>query len=550
MSRERAESGRVVLGTAGHIDHGKTALVRALTGTDTDRLKEEKARGITIELGFAELRPDEGPRFGVVDVPGHEAFVRAMVAGATGMDIILLIVAADEGVMPQTLEHLAIAELLGVPELVVALTKTDLVDEDWLELVESVVGDTLADTPYAGAPVVPTSAKEGHGLPGLLETLVAASARVRERSEEDLCRLPLDRVFTIQGTGTVVTGTLWSGSVSVGERVLLGPGDLEARVRGVQVHGSAVERAVAGDRAAIALTGEGADRERLERGATLITEKRWQPSRMLTARIRMLVGPGWSLQHNQRVHVHLGTAEVRARCAVLEAEPLGPGGEGWVQLRLEEPLIARGRDRLVIRAYSPVTTIGGGIVAETHPPKRNRLDDTTRAALDALTGDDAAGALDAVLSIAGLHGVALAELPVRLGLSPRETTALLEASTGALVTQRRRRGQSGRSCSKRSSTRSTATPSSRPSTAPWCAPRSRAGPLPKSATPSSSAWWTRGGSSCTRVVSGPPGTVRGPARTRKRRASDSRGCTGRRVGLRRCWKSYPPTWPTAGTSKG
>jgi selenocysteine-specific elongation factor len=429
-----------VLGTAGHIDHGKTALVRALTGVDTDRLQEEKARGITIELGFAELASDGRPHFGVVDVPGHEAFVRAMVAGAAGMDVVLLVVASDEGVMPQTREHLAIVDLLGVPELVVALTKADLVEPDWLELVHADVAEALAGTPYEGAPRVPTSAVTGMGLDALLDALSAAAGRVSTRTTEDLTRLPLDRVFTIQGTGTVVTGTMWSGSVSVGDRVRVLPDGLEARIRSVQVHGAAVESAVAGDRTALALAGQGADRDLVGRGATLVTAPGWEPSRMLTAHVRMLPGPGWSLEHNQRVHVHLGTAEVRARCALLEDEPLGPGGHGWVQLRLEEPLLARGRDRFVVRAYSPVTTIGGGVVAETHPPKRNRLTDDERALLaDAIRGAPER-AVEAHLELSGWSGADLGAVPIHVGLSPGTVGEAVAALDGTAVLLTPRRG--------------------------------------------------------------------------------------------------------------
>jgi selenocysteine-specific elongation factor len=406
----------VILGTAGHIDHGKTALVRALTGTDTDRLKEEKERGITIELGFAELDVEGGPHFGVVDVPGHEAFVRAMVAGAAGMDIVLLVVAADEGVMPQTREHLAIVELLGVSELVVALTKCDAVDDEWLELVDADVADTLESTPYAAAARIATSATTGTGLDELLDELVAAAGRARREDGMGLTRLPLDRVFTIQGTGTVVTGTLWTGSVEVGDRVRILPGDLAARVRGLQVHGRTATRAVAGDRTAVALTGEGGDRDLVGRGATLVTAPEWMASWMLTTRMEMLADTSWLLEHNQRVHVHHGTAEVLARCALLQDEPLSAGESGWVQLRLEAPLVARAGDRLVVRAYSPVTTIGGGIVAEPAPPKRNRLDPEERSALKAIVAPDADERVSACLRLAGWGGVERTSLPIRTGL--------------------------------------------------------------------------------------------------------------------------------------
>ncbi|MDX1493306.1 MAG: selenocysteine-specific translation elongation factor [Longimicrobiales bacterium] len=419
----------MILGTAGHIDHGKTALVEALTGTDTDRLQEEKARGITIELGFAELELDDGSAFGVVDVPGHEAFVRAMVAGAAGMDVVLLVVAAEEGIMPQTREHLAIVELLGVPQLVVALTKCDLVEEEWLELVEAEVGETLASTPYRGATMVRTSATEGTGLEELKAALREAGGRSRSSDVADLTRLPLDRVFTIRGTGTVVTGTLWSGSLGVDDRVRILPQGLDARVRSLQVHGRDAGRATAGARTAVALTGDGADRELIGRGSTLVTDAEWSASRMLTAWVRMVADTEWMLEHNQRVHVHLGTADVRARVALLQDAPLGPGEEGWVQLRLEEPMVARGRDRIVIRAYSPVTTIGGGVVAESHPPKRTRLTEGEREALHQMADGTSPERLAASLELAGWEGVKRSHLPIRTGLAPEEVETVL-ASMG------------------------------------------------------------------------------------------------------------------------
>ncbi|HET9947609.1 MAG TPA: selenocysteine-specific translation elongation factor, partial [Longimicrobiales bacterium] len=406
----------MILGTAGHIDHGKTALVRALTGVDTDRLPEERQRGISIELGFAELPLADGLRFGVVDVPGHEAFVRAMVAGAAGMDVVLLVVAADEGVMPQTREHLAIVELLGVPELVVAITKCDAVDEEWLELVEAEVSELLARTPYAGARTLRTSAVQGTGLEALAGALAAAAERVRARPRDDLARLPLDRVFTIQGTGTVVTGTLWSGTLAAGDRVRVLPQGVEARVRSVQVHEREVERAYPGDRTAVALAGEGASRDVIERGSTLITAPDWPATWMLTTRVSLLPDTGWSLAHNQRVRVHHATAEVLARCALLEDAPLAAGEHGWVQLRLEAPLAARARDRLVLRAYSPMTTIGGGVVAEPAPPKRRRLDAAERAALARVVDGGPEEAIAAHVQLCGWSGALEAALPVQVGL--------------------------------------------------------------------------------------------------------------------------------------
>lgn len=416
----------LILGTAGHIDHGKSALVRALTGVDPDRLQEEKSRGITIELGFAELDLGEGVRFGVVDVPGHEAFVRAMVAGAAGVDVVMLVVAADEGVMPQTREHLAIVELLGVPELIVVLTKCDLVEDDWLELVSADVAESLRGTPYEGAVQVRTSAVSESGLDDLRSVLRDSARRVQGGPPDDLVRLPLDRVFTIQGTGTVVTGTLWSGSLKAGDRVRILPQDLEARVRSVEVHGREVDVAEAGDRTAVALAGAGADRARVDRGSMLVTSPHWSSSWMITAAVRLLPDIDWTLCRNQRVHVHHGTSEVLARCALLEGQPLEPGQSGWVQLRLEEPLAVRVRDRFVIRTYSPVTTIGGGVVAEAVPRKRRKLDDGEREALSRIIAAEGADSLEALLWIAGWSGVARAELPIHSGRSISALEGALE----------------------------------------------------------------------------------------------------------------------------
>jgi selenocysteine-specific elongation factor len=429
----------LILGTAGHVDHGKTALVRALTGVDTDRLKEEKERGITIELGFAELDLHGRARFGVVDVPGHEDFVRTMVAGAAGMDVVLLVVAADEGVMPQTREHLAIVELLDVPELVVALTKCDLVDADWLELVDADVAALLERTRYARAPRVRTSATRSEGLQPLLDALVRAAAGVRAGDADDLVRLPLDRVFTIQGTGTVATGTLWSGTLRAGDKARILPEGLEARVRSVQVHDREVEQARAGDRTAVSLSGEGADRALVDRGATLVTSTDWAPTWMITARAQVLAGSEWSLEQRQRVRVHHGTAEVLARCVLLDVDELGPGESGWVQLRLETPLAARARDRVVLRAYSPVSTIGGAVVAEPLPPKRGRLDDGTRGALERLLDASPPEAVAACLGLRAWAGAPPPLLPVLTGLSPSSVASALEQleADGVLMTPQR-----------------------------------------------------------------------------------------------------------------
>lgn len=404
----------LILGTAGHIDHGKTALVRALTGVDTDRLIEEKKRGITIELGFAPWAPTEDCAFGIVDVPGHEGFVRAMVAGATGMDLVLLVVAADEGVMPQTREHVAIVRLLAVDAMVVAVTKADLVDDEWLELVRDDVQDLLEGTRYRDAEVIPTSVRDPASLANLSRALVRCASRARERTAEDLFRLPIDRVFAVEGTGTVVTGTLWSGRLTRGEAVRILPGGGEARVRALQVHGRQVAAAVAGQRTAVALTGATVRRGLMARGDVLVTDASWDPSMMLTVELAALAGSGWKLKQGQRVRVHLGTVEVMARLALLGAAEVASARRALAQLRLESPVVARSGDRFVVRSYSPVTTIAGGVVLEPVPPKRKRLSRAERAALAAISrGGSAAVAGAAVL--AGWAGLDAHSAGVRAG---------------------------------------------------------------------------------------------------------------------------------------
>lgn len=421
---------RAILGTAGHIDHGKTALVAALTGVDTDRLPEEKARGITIDLGFAELAGEAELRLGVVDVPGHEDLIRTMVAGATGMDLVLMVVAADEGIMPQTREHFDIVRLLAVPRLVVALTKSDLVDEEWLALVADDVEAWLGGTPYADAPVVPTSVKDGTGLDELRRHLVSAATASRPREREDWARLPVDRSFTVPGMGTVVTGTLWSGALKVGERAVLLPSGSEARIRSLQVHGRDTDQALAGERTAVALAGM--ERGGVGRGDVLVTERAWCASNMLTVRARLLDTASRALEHGSRVRVLHGTTEVMARCSILDGpSTLGPGQEGWVQLRLEEPLVARCGDALILRAYSPPATLGGGTVAEPSAPKRRRLEGQDAARLGDLLAGDPAARLSAALDLAGWSGLADERLPQDTGIAAARLAALVEGTVRA-----------------------------------------------------------------------------------------------------------------------
>jgi selenocysteine-specific elongation factor len=424
-----------IVGTAGHIDHGKTALIRALTGEETDRLPEERARGISIDLGFSHLEV-AGVRLGIVDVPGHEDFIRNMLAGATGIDVLLLVVAADEGVMPQTREHAAIAQLLGVERAVVALTKADLVGDDWLGLVHDDVAGFLDGTPFASATVVPTSTVTGRGIDELRAALAAALGE-SDGAADDLFRMPVDRAFTVRGTGTVITGTVWSGTLTDDATVRLLPDGPECRVRGLQVHGDGVAALSPGERGAIALVG--VDRDEAARGMTAVVDPSWEPTDRITARLQVLPGPQWTVEPHQRVRVHLGTAEVMARVVLLDRETLAPGQQGWVQLRLETPLLARGRDRFVIRSYSPVTTIGGGVVAEPIARRRARIDAETAAGLAAVAGTegDPAGGLAWLLRDAGPAGVAAPRLPVLTGLAPRDVQRALEGLEAVAVGERR-----------------------------------------------------------------------------------------------------------------
>jgi selenocysteine-specific elongation factor len=414
---------RLILGTAGHIDHGKTALVRALTGIDTDRLPEEKRRGITIDLGFASLQLGDDMEIDLIDVPGHEAFIRNMLAGATGIDLVLLVVAADEGVMPQTREHLAIVELLGIRRGVVAITKADLVDPEWLELVRDEVHELLSSGPLADAPIQVVSSRSGQGIAELANVLRHAAHTVRTRSSNDLFRMPIDRVFTVRGTGTVVTGTVWSGSLRRDAQVRIEPAGFMARVRALQRHGMDCDSIEAGERAAVALAG--VDRQGVVRGDTLMDTADWAPASIMTVQVAVLADAAAPLRPRQRVRVHLGTAEVMARLALPDGE-IAPGAEGTAQLRLERPLLARALDRLVIRSYSPVRTIAGGLVLEPDAPRRKRFMDSTRSALRRIT--DADRALDALIDLAGANGVQRRLLPLVTG---QEAAAMDDAISRA-----------------------------------------------------------------------------------------------------------------------
>ncbi|HEY3314603.1 MAG TPA: selenocysteine-specific translation elongation factor [Bacillota bacterium] len=352
----------IVVGTAGHVDHGKTALIKALTGVDTDRLPEEKARGISIDLGFARLVLPSGTTISFVDVPGHERFIKNMLAGATGVDLVLLVVAADEGVMPQTREHLAILSLLGLRRGLVTVTKADLADPEWLDLVVGEVCSLVAGTFLEGCPVIPASSVTGQGLDALRAALDELSATVPGRDAAGFVRLPVDRAFVVPGFGPVVTGTLFSGTVARDQSLVVLPGDHQVRVRGLEVHDRKVERARAGQRVAANLSG--ADLDQLHRGQVLAEPGRFAAARRLGVRVSLLPKAPRALAQAARVHLHLGTTEVIARVSLLDREELRPGDDALAILIAEEDVVAGRGDRFVIRSYSPVTTIGGGVVVE------------------------------------------------------------------------------------------------------------------------------------------------------------------------------------------
>jgi selenocysteine-specific elongation factor len=387
------------VGTAGHVDHGKSTLVRALSGIDPDRLKEEKARGMTIDLGFAWLDlpdptdPQHTESVGIVDVPGHIDFIKNMLAGVGGIDAALLVIAADEGVMPQTREHLAILDLLAVPAAVVVLTKIDLVDDpEWLDLVELDVAELLQGTHLAGAPTVRVSATTGAGLATLRQTLAATLVRLPGRRNRARPRLPIDRIFILSGFGTVVTGTLLDGSLAVGDAVEILPARLPGRIRGLQTHKRQVAVGEPGSRLAINLSG--VDTQQLQRGDVVARPGTFQPTTLIDVHFRLLADAGRPLRHNQQVDFFTGALEVGAHARILGAEELLPGQEGWLQLRLARPIVVVGGDRYILRQPSPSATLGGGMVVSPQPRRRwRRFDPAVIARLQTLSH----GAPDEVL---------------------------------------------------------------------------------------------------------------------------------------------------------
>ena len=414
-----------ILGTAGHIDHGKTSLIKAVTGTDTDRLKEEKLRGITIELGFASLDLPGGRHVGVVDVPGHEKFVKNMVAGATGIDIVVMVIAADEGVMPQTREHLEICSLLDIKYGFVVLNKVDLVDEEWLELVKEDTADFLRGTFLEGTPMVPVSSVTGQGIQDFIKTLDSLSSLIPERSISGLFRLPVDRVFSMKGFGTVITGTLISGSASVGDSVMIYPSMVSSNIRGIQVHNNSVKTAEAGMRTAINF--KGLEKASINRGEILGKPGELKSSYMIDASLQFLAANKKPMKNRTRVRFHTGTSEILGIIALLEKDEIAPGETSVVQIRLDSPVTVVKDDRFVIRSYSPIRTIGGGRILNPIPKKHKGFKPEIIKGLNGLMNNTPEEVVEYSVDQSGHKGVDYAALRIMTNLPEKQLQTIISA---------------------------------------------------------------------------------------------------------------------------
>lgn len=413
-----------VLGTAGHVDHGKTALIKALTGVDTDRLKEEKERGITIELGFASLSLTSGQTVGIVDVPGHEKFIKNMVAGAAGIDVVMLVIAADEGIMPQTKEHLHICSLLGITTGIVALTKIDLVEKDWLELVKSEITEYLSGSFLENAPILPVSAIKQEGLTDLITAIDEAVSKINEKADDGIFRLPVDRVFTMKGFGTVITGTMISDHIKIGDEIEILPEAINARIRGIQVHNQPVDTAWAGQRTAINL--QGIEKSTIERGNVLVRPKTVWPSKRLDVFVEFLTSNSKNLKNRALVRLHTGTSEIIARIILLDKDELAPGQKAFAQLVLESADVIVAADRFVLRSYSPVTTIGGGQIIDPLPLKHKRQNEKIIADLNTLQNGTLSEKISVIMERTGFAGINLRGLSFRLGVNMKKLREALE----------------------------------------------------------------------------------------------------------------------------
>ena len=415
----------IILGTAGHIDHGKTSLIKTVTGINTDRLKEEQERGITIELGFASLQLPSGTMVGIVDVPGHEKFVKNMVAGATGIDVVALVVAADEGIMPQTREHIEICTLLGIRHGLVVLTKTDLVDEEWLEMVQEEVAAFIRGTFLEDAPTVLFSAVSGQGRDDFILQVDDLARAIPQRTSSGLFRLPIDRVFSMKGFGTVITGTLTSGAVSVGDQVMVYPTGITSKVRGLQVHNHSVQTAQAGMRTAINF--QGLEKETVNRGDVVAAPGALTPSYMLDVVLNSLPGNEKALKNRVRVRFHTGTSEIMAIVVLLDREELLPGDKALVQIRLESPVCLVHGDHYVLRSYSPIRTIGGGWVINPIPEKHKRNKKEVLEHLTALTSDQPSEIVEQQVLSRGFEGCAFRDLRLMTNLAEKQLEQILQA---------------------------------------------------------------------------------------------------------------------------
>lgn len=414
----------IILGTAGHIDHGKTSLVRALTGIETDRLKEEKERGITIELGFAYLDLPNGQRVGIVDMPGHEKFVKNMVAGSSGIDVVAMVIAADEGVMPQTREHMEICNLMGIRDGMIALTKIDMVDEDLRELALDDIQEFVKGTFLEGKPIIPVSSVTNEGLDLFVGTLQTICQNLPERKFSSIFRLPVDRVFSMKGFGTVITGTLASGTIHVGDDIMVYPRRIISKVRGIQVHSSGVELAGPGTRTAINF--QGLDKDSVIRGDVLSTPDALIESYMVDAHFHYLKSNAKPAKNRTRVRFHSGTSEILGYLILLDREELTPGEEACVQFRLESPVCLIKDDRYVIRSYSPIRTIGGGAILNPASRKHKIMDETTIQGLESLLPDDPEQTLSYFLSLREHEGLSFTELRVMTNIPDKKLTAGLQ----------------------------------------------------------------------------------------------------------------------------
>ena len=415
---------RIILGTAGHIDHGKTSLIRALTGIETDRLKEEKERGITIELGFASFTLPTGEVIGIVDVPGHEKFIKNMVAGASGIDLVVMTIAADEGVMPQTREHMEICTLMGIKYGLIAMTKIDMVDDELMELAEEDIKEFTRGTFLENAPVVPVSSVTGQGLDAFVTTLNKICHDIPERPFSPVFRLPVDRVFSMKGFGTVITGTLVSGKINVGENIMIFPSRISSKVRGIQVHGKSAEEVSAGTRTAVNF--QGLDRESVNRGDVLSTPDTLKPSYMVDAEFYFLENNPKPAKARTRVRFHSGTSQIIGYLVLLDREELAPGEKACVQFRLESPVCCIKGDRFVVRSYSPVRTIGGGQILNPVAKKHKLFNNEIIQGLNSLLEIDDEHSLPFFVEQGGFAGVSFGDLRIMTSISDKKLESYLQ----------------------------------------------------------------------------------------------------------------------------